>query len=305
MEDKIKNHILPEINYAFDNSVSYSEYSTYLSCEWKWYQSYVKNLDPRQPSIFTIFGTAIHKTIQHYLDLVYNKSSVEADDPETFDIVEYFNERFREEYQTDFDRVKEHFSSAIEMKEFFEDGSAILTFLQENRNKFFQTKKFKLLGVEVPLLYKINKNMYYKGFIDLVIYDEEEDTVVIYDIKTSTRGYSEKDKKDETKISQVILYKEFFAKQYGFDVDKIEVEYFVVRRKLYDSKYPVSRIQTFSPSSGKIKRKKIMADFNSFLKECFDIAGKPIEREYKKTVSKKSCMYCPYKDDEKLCDKKN
>ena len=305
MIDKIKNNTLPEVNFTFENTVSYSEYSTYLKCEHHWYLSYLKDLDPRKPSIYTIFGTAVHRTIQHWLELLYNKSSIEADDPETFDIVEFFNECFRGEYQKEFDKLDEHFSSAQEMKEFFEDGSSILTFLQQNRKKYFQTKKIKLLGVEIPLLFKLNKNIYYKGFIDFVLYDEDEDKVTIFDIKTSTRGYSENDKKDEIKISQVLLYKEFFAKQYGIEVDKIEVEYFIVKRKLYEgSKFPVSRVQTFSPSSGKIKRKKIIEGFDKFLKECYDLAGKPIDKKYKKIVSKKTCGYCPFNDTE-YCDKKN
>ncbi len=302
MIDKIKNYTLPDINFAFENTVSYSEYSTFLKCEHHWYLTYVKELDPRKPSIYTIFGTAIHRTIQHYLDLIYNKSSLEADE---LDIVEYFNERFREEYSSEFDRIKEHFSSAQEMKEFFEDGSNILLFLQQNRSKYFTTKKMKLLGVEIPLLLKLSKSMYYKGFIDFVLHDEEEDKIIIFDIKTSTRGFSESDKKDEIKISQVLLYKEFFAKQYGVDVDKIEVEYFVVKRKLFEgSKFPTSRIQSFSPSSGKIKRKKTMEGFNLFLKECYDLAGKPIDKKYKKLVSKKTCGYCPFNNTEH-CDKLN
>lgn len=305
MEDNIKNTILPEINYAFENTVSYSQYSTFLKCEYQWYLSYLKDLNPNKPSIYTIFGTSIHETIQHYLDLIYNNSPLEADDSEIFDIAEYFNERFRINYNIEFDKIKQHFSSAQEMREFFEDGVSILLFLQQNRKKYFQTKKFKLLGVEVPLLYKLNKNIYYKGFIDFVLYDEVEDRVTIFDIKTSTRGWSEGEKKDEIKISQVLLYKEYFAKQYKVDIDKIEVEYFIVKRKLYDnSKFPMSRIQSFSPSSGKIKRKKIMDGFENFLKECYDITGKPIDKQYKKIVGKKSCTYCPYNNTEH-CDKKN
>lgn len=294
-EEIIKNHHLPEINYAFENTVSYSEYSTYLKCEHHWYNTYVKNLDPRKQSIFTIFGTSIHRTIQHYLELIYNNPP----GLDEFDIVEYFNEQFRIEYKTEFDKTQEHFSSAAEMKEFFEDGSAILLYVQANQQKYFKTRDIKLLGVEIPLLYKLKNNLYYKGFIDFVIHDVKEDKIIIWDIKTSTRGYSEQDKKDETKISQVLLYKEYFSKQFGFDIDKIEVEYFVVKRKLYSNpKFPSSRVQTFSPASGKIKRKKVLEGFESFLNECYDLAGKPIEKEYKKNISKKSCMYCPYNNTE-------
>lgn len=300
MIEKIKNHVLPEINHAFQNTVSYSQYSTYLKCNWQWYQKYAKDLDPETPSIFKIFGTSIHETIQHYLDLIYNKSIVES---EELDLVEYFNDRFRFNYSDEFDRYKKHFSSPIEMKEFFEDGCNILNFLKTNRRKYFTTKNIKLLGVEIPLLYKLNSYTYYKGYVDFVLYDEIEDRVTIYDIKTSTRGWSDKDKKDEIKISQMILYKEFFAKQYGIDVEKIDVEYIIVKRKIYEkSEYNISRIQQFIPASGKIKRKKLMDNFNLFLKEAFDINGKIVDKEWEKNP--KSCKYCPFNNTEH-CVKEN
>jgi len=41
-------------------------------------------------------------------------------------------------------------------------------------------------------------------------------------------------KADKIKASQLVLYKEYFAKQYGFDVDKIDILYFIVKRKLIE-----------------------------------------------------------------------
>lgn len=295
----IKEYVPLEINHAFENTVSYSQYSTYLGCPHRWYLSYVKDLAIDEPTIFTVFGTSIHEALQHYLNLLYNDVS-KLDD---FDLVEYFNERFRENYKLDYEKYKSHFSSASEMKEFFEDGCNILNFFKQNQASYFKTKKFKLLGVEIPLLVKLQRNLYYRGYIDLVIEDEEDDKIIIYDIKTSTKGWTENDKKNETKISQVLLYKEFFAKQFNIDVNKVEVEYFVVKRKLYESKYNNStRIQTFSPASGKIKRKKVMENFEEFVKKCFDENGQGIDREYVKDPGK-ACKYCSFSNKPDLCDK--
>lgn len=40
--------------------VSFSQYSTFLKCPYKWYLDYVKNLRVKDDNINTTFGTAIH-----------------------------------------------------------------------------------------------------------------------------------------------------------------------------------------------------------------------------------------------------
>ena len=72
------------------------------------------------------------------------------------------------------------------------------------------------------------------GYLDIVILDEITNTLKIYDIKTSTRGWNKWMKKDENKTQQLLLYKQFYSKQYNHPIDKIEVEYFIVKRKLWD-----------------------------------------------------------------------
>ncbi len=301
MEKLIKEHVLPEVNYAFHNTISYSQFAMYSRCQLQWYLSYVKKLDPKLPTIHTCFGTSIHEAIQHYLKLLYNDSLAAA---EALDIEEYFGERFRANYQLDFDKIKKHFSSPPEMNEFFEDGINILLWFKKYRKNYFSTKKVKLLGVELPLLVKIQNNLFLKGFIDIVLYDEEEDKVIIFDIKTSSRGWGDKDKKDDIKISQLLIYKEFFSKQYGILVDKIDVQFFIVKRKLFEnSEYVIPRIQTFIPANGKIKRKKAMDNMQSFIDECFDMDGKAKDREYQQNASKSNCKYCPFRTDKSLCDK--
>jgi hypothetical protein len=190
------------------------------------------------------------------------------------------------------------------MGNFFEDATAILNFIKKNRNKLFTIRKMRLLGIEIPLLLNVANNVFLKGFIDFVLYDEELDKVYIYDIKTSTRGWSDSEKRDDNKIAQILLYKEYFSKQFGFDVEKIEVEYFIVKRKIWEqSEYAIPRTQSFKPASGKNKRKQAVENFQSFIKDCFDDSGKPQMKSYLKNVGESSCKWCPYKDLPDLCDK--
>ena len=44
------------------------------------------------------------------------------------------------------------------------------------------------------------------------------------DIKTSTKGWDDKTKKDETKQLQLVLYKKYYSQQFGVPEDDIEIE---------------------------------------------------------------------------------
>jgi len=301
IELKIKNFQKPEINYQYSRTVSYSQFSMWSSCPHKWYLTYVENKQPYQASIHTVFGTAFHETLQEYITVMYTESGAAAD---RMDLEVLFQSKFSEVYSKEYKAAGAHFSNAEEMGEFYDDGIAILRWVKKNRNKIFTIRKMKLLGIELPLILKLANNIFYKAFIDFALYDEDLNKVYIYDIKTSTRGWSDKDKKDEDKIAQILLYKEYFAKQYGINVDEIEVEFFIVKRKIFEqSEYPIPRVQSFKPASGKNKRSQAFDKFKRFIEDCFDESGKPQIKSYLKNVGEKSCKWCPYNDKQDLCDK--
>jgi hypothetical protein len=301
IELKIKTHQLKEIDYKYQNTVSYSQYSIYRRCPHQWYLAYLKGLAPYQASIYTVFGTAIHETIQHYLKVMYEQSGAAADRE---DIIKLFNERFKETYKNQFEQSKQHFSNPDEMREFYEDGVNILEWFKKHRSQYFSTRNVVLLGIEMPLVVGLSKNLFLKGYIDFVLYDKDLDKVYIYDIKTSRQGWRAKDKKDDIKLSQILLYKEYFSKQYKIDIDKIEVEFFILKRKIWENEaFPIPYITSFKPPSGKIKRKQAAEKFSIFLNECFDNEGKMINKQYNKIVSKVSCTYCPFNNNKELCDK--
>ena len=301
IELAIRHHTLPEINYAFQRSVSYSQFSQWATCPHRWYLSYIENKAPYQASIHTVFGTAFHETLQHYLKVMYEESGAKAD---RLGLEDIFTERFREVYSKEYTSAGVHFSNAAEMREFFDDGITILNWIQKRRNKLFTIRKVKLLGIELPLVLKLANNIYYKAYVDFALYDEDLKKVTIYDIKTSTRGWSEREKKDDNKLAQILLYKEYFARQYGYDVESIEVEYFIVKRKIYEeSEYPIPRVQSFKPASGKAKRRNAVENFQKFIEDCFDESGKPRIKSYLKNVGEDSCKWCPFLDKPELCNK--
>lgn len=305
VEKRIKEIPIPTINYnRGEKQVSYSQFSTYMKCPFQWYLTYGLKYYEDKPSIHTIFGTAIHETLQHYFQKMYNESGAAADRE---DIITFFEDKLIEEYKKNKNRKDEHFSTPEELREFNEDGIKILNWFKKHRNEYFTTRNCKLLGIEMPLIQNIGKDLYFKGLIDIAIYDIDLDKIFIIDFKTSTYGWKDKEKKDELKVSQILLYKKYFSQQYDIDIDKVEVEFIILKRKIWEeSEFPIPRIQVFRPSSGKISLNKVKNKFEQFLEECYNGEGKPIlDKIYYKTIGEDSCKYCPYSQNSELCNKQN
>ena len=302
---KIQDFKPVAVDYAFQKSISYSQLSMYLSCPKKWALQYRDGHKVPSFSINMTFGTAVHETLQNYLSVMYNESGVKADD---INIEEYFEEKFRENYAKGYnDNKNVHYSNPKEMREFYEDGIAILDFIKKKRGDYFSIKEWHLVGIEVPIIMAPNKshnNVLFNGFIDLVLFHEPTEKFVIYDIKTSGRGWSDKEKKDEVKQFQILLYKSFFSEQFGVDIENIDVEFFIVKRKIWEeSEYPQKRVQQFVPANGKTKVKKSKAALDKFIEEVFNLDGSYKNTDHQATPSKSNCLYCQYKDKKEFCDK--
>lgn len=287
---------------ARNKTVSFSQYQIYKNCAHQWYLTYVKKLQPFKPSIHLIFGTAFHETVQNYLEVMFNKSATEAD---KIHLPTYFKSKFIELYKQN--SVAGHFSTPEELSEFYEDAVAILEFFKKKRNLFFSKKNTELIGIETPIdgpIVEDIPNVTMKGFIDLILYDKVLDKYTIYDIKTSTRGWSDYEKKDQVKVNQILLYKRFFSRLKGIPEDKIDVQFFIVRRKINENlEFAPKRIQEFIPANGTKKVKDAFEDIRNFVLEAFTPEGDYQEKQYFKNVEK--CKFCPYVDRPDLCDKKN
>tara|TARA_B100001778_G_scaffold255006_1_gene215063 strand:- start:3403 stop:4377 length:975 start_codon:yes stop_codon:yes gene_type:complete len=306
----IRNNPPEQINFAYQQNISYSQMSIFRSCAYRWKLQYKDKIKKFNSSIHTVFGTAIHESIQHYLDVAYEKSFAAAD--REIDLNEDFQHRFISEYQSQYKKNNEsHFSSAEEMREFYEDGAAILDWFKKKRSRYFNKKGTYLVGCELPIVIAPNKmynNVLYMGYLDIVTYNERTDTFKIIDIKTSTKGWNSFAKKDENKHFQLILYKKFFSEQYGIPLDKIDIEFFIVKRKVLSwddekimSPHQAYRVQTFVPPSGKIKINRAKTAINDFIVECFSPNGIIKDIEYPKSPSKWNCTFCPYGEDKELC----
>ena len=289
-----KEFVAPVINYDIEKSISYSQTLSYNTCPHQWSLSYIKKLQEYKPSIHTAFGTAFHETLQEWLTELYEGTVKKAME---MDLDKLLLTKMQTVYATEKERYGQHFTSSEELSEFHNDGVEILKYIKKKRSSLFGTKYIKLVGVEIPLIHKIAPNIFFKGYIDLVFYDQQDDRYIILDIKTSTSGWNQYAKKDDKKLAQLLLYKEFLAKQFQIDVEKVDVKYFIVKRKVPDDpEYPAMarRVQEFIPPSGKIKRGQASNALTKFIQDAFDNNGQYVDKEYEKIPSKSNCMFCPY-----------
>ena len=289
-ESKIKQS--PKAN----KHISYSQLSSFATCEKQWYLTYVKKLAPYQPSIHAVFGTAMHETIQTWLEVLYHDKVKTANE---MDLDALLYENLIKAYKSQkAQNGHTHFTNQDEMNLFFIDGKHILNFLKKKRAAYFGTKGVYLAGVETLLYQELRPGVKFKGFIDLVFYDERVDEWTIMDIKTSTSGWNKYAKADDKKKAQLLLYKECFSKQFDIPLDKIKVEYFIVKRKVpIDAEFASmqKRVQEFRPADGPRKMKEAVSLMENFVKSAVDREGAYIEKEYLPKPSKSACMFCGIK----------
>lgn len=302
---EIKAYKAATLDYAKgQKNISYSQISMFHRCPHSWKLNYKDKLQVYKDSIHTSFGTSFHEVIQEYYERFYNDSVKAA---EELDVEELLKTEMKKNYAIGKERNGEHFSTAVELQEFYEDGVNILREWKRKKGGFIQKRGWHLAGIEIPLMITPEEeyeNTLFKGFIDAVLYHEETETFKIVDFKTSTRGWNKNTRKDEMKQNQIILYKEFFSRQFNVPKEKIEVAFVILKRKIYaDSDFPQPRISEFRPASGPIKTKKAVAVVREFIQGCFEKDGSYKEREFEMRPSQSNCRFCAFADKPELCSR--
>ncbi len=280
--------------------ISYSQYSQWAVCPHKWKLNYIDELRTFKGNIHTLFGSAMHDVLQTYLTVMYNDTIKTAD---ALPLASMLLHRMKTYYKEIVEDLHgEEVSSQEEMQEFYEHGLAIIEWFVKKRGMYFSKKGYELVGIEVPIEYDLPNKIKFVGYIDVLMYDTVRERYKIIDIKTSTMGWNKWAKADKTKTDQLLLYKQFYGKQNDIPLDKIDVEYFIVKRKLYDKvDWPQRRVQTFTPANGTPSINKVTNNIQSFIDECFIDGKYNKEHIYRKEASKKNCRFCEFNQTE-YCD---
>lgn len=274
--------------------VSYSQYGMYSTCQQQYKLNYIDKLGESSANIHTIFGSAMHETIQHFLDVMYNVTKKQA---LTLNLEGMLYDKLVEHFTNEKDKMEGRFPcTKEELDEFFEDGKLILDYFTKKLDKLYSKSGFELVAIEQMLNAEVKPGVNFVGFIDVLLKDKTTQEYIIIDLKTSTRGWNKYQKNDKIKTSQMLLYKKFYSEKYDIPLDKIKVEYQILKRKLWESAdFPVPRISKFVPANGKPSVNRAWDGFLGFVNNVFGENGEIIQTDFP-TNKGKHCDWCEFKE---------
>ena len=284
--------------------VSFSQYSMWSSCPQQYKLNYIDKLGESSGNIHTLFGSAMHETIQHYLSVMYGVSKKQADEIELDSLL---LDRMKENFTKEKEALSEGTPcTQLELEEFYGDGRRILSWFKKYCSKFYSKSGYELVGIEIPLNANIKPGVHFIGYIDIVLKDLAENSIIIVDLKTSTMGWNQYQKADKMKNSQILLYKKYYSELFNVPLTKIKVEYQIMRRKLpEDSAFPIPYISKHVPPSGSPSVNKVYDEFMEFINTVFDDGGGFKDIEFPKVPgqNKKNCKWCEFMN-RGICDGK-
>ena len=284
--------------------VSFSQYSMWSSCPQQYKLNYIDKLGESSGNVHTIFGTGMHETIQHYLSVMYGVSKKQADE---INLDKLLLEKMKEAFTKEKNALSEGTPCTQEqLEEFFGDGRRILAWLQKNMQKFYSKSGYELVGIEIPLNAKIKEGVNFIGFIDIVLRDMAENSIIIIDLKTSTMGWNQYQKADKFKNAQILLYKKYYSELFNIPLQKIRVEYQIMRRKLpEESAFPIPYMSKHIPPNGAPTVTKVYEEFVAFVNAVFNDDGTFKDVPFPKVpgTAKKNCKWCEFMN-RGLCDGK-
>jgi hypothetical protein len=275
--------------------VSFSQFSTWSSCPQQYKLRYIDKLGESSANIHTIFGTAMHETIQHFLSVMYGVSKKQAEEIDTDKLL---LDWMRKEYIKETEKLSSGtICTQLELEEFYGDGRRILEWFKKKLDKFYTKTGFELVGIEIPLNAPIKEGVNLIGFIDIVMRDLSTGEIIIIDLKTSTMGWNKYQKADKLKNAQIIIYKKYYSELFNVPLDKIKVEYQIMRRKMpEEAPFPIPYVSKHIPASGKPTVNKVYGEFMEFVNSVFDDEGKFRDVPFPKNPGerKKNCKFCEF-----------
>jgi len=179
---------------------SHSKLSTFEQCPLKYKYRYIDKIKPEfEASIETHLGKCVHDTLEWIYNLV-----LEGKIPPTIDgVIEYYGNRWIEEFKEETKIVKREF----DQKDYFNKGVIFLT------NYYVKHHPFVDGTIECEKKILINlKNYQIQGFIDRLVQNKEKDEYEIHDYKTANNlPTKEKIETDRQLALYSIAIKELFG----------------------------------------------------------------------------------------------
>ena len=273
--------------------VSYSQFGMYSSCQEQFKLNYIDKLGISNANIHLLFGSSMHEVIQHFLDVMYNVTKKQA---LQLNLEQMLQDKLVEHFKKEKEKMGEDDPcTKEELQEFYEDGVKILEYFRIKLDKLYSKTGFELVAIEQRLNAEVKPGVNFIGFIDVLLKDKTTGDYIIIDLKTSTRGWSKYQKSDKVKISQMLLYKKFYSDKFDIPLDKIKVEYQILKRKLFEgADFPIPRISKFVPANGKPSVNKAWNGFLGFVNSVYGDEGQVIQEVFPPNKGKQ-CDWCEFR----------
>ena len=120
--------------------VSFSQYSMWHNCPQQYKLSYIDGLSESSSNIHSVFGSAMHETLQEYLSRCLRISKSQAD--KGMDTKAFLKEKMREFFLKESNEGKDPICSKEELVEFLEDEfNKLKVETTDNKSNFYKQKK--------------------------------------------------------------------------------------------------------------------------------------------------------------------
>lgn len=240
--------------------ISYSEFRNWKICPYYRHLTYDKRINVFEGNIYTAFGKALHEVCEK--TLIHPKKFTGI--PQ---IKDFFKENFMKELkklpELDVEHLKkDNLSKWVKSAE--EIIPEIYVALRNQFGKNFKIQKNVLAAEEIlmePIGTFNKKPMKFKGFIDLVVADEENNKIHLIDWKTCSWGWNSKKKSDTLIAQQLVFYKYFYCKKHGIDPSNVETYFALLKRTAKEG----NKVEFVRVTSGKKRIENALNELNKAL----------------------------------------
>lgn len=271
---------------------SYSKIATYLQCPKMYELQFVKNVVEFRESIYTAFGSAIHKAIEMSI-----KKKYDFDDALVV---------FESELKNKISQMDPRESQLIFINEWVKKGVEILKFYFEKYNEKIKNGEIEVIDAEKYFSLELKPGIFYNGIIDLLCKCNEEivEKKQLPIIKTNSAGIQKKSLKTILEKSNKIVYKIFDWKTGSVKKDTLQLLSYTIPTFLLDGLLVNEINYIYLKHKREVKeninidkinetKTKLISIINNIIadtkSECFDMC-----------FDKKICKYCNVK---KQCNK--
>ena len=165
---------------------SFSKLSSYHNCAYAWYLTYVLH-EKGEDNVYGVLGNSIHDCLE---SMCKDEMTIEE---------------AKEKFKQDYDMCKflgMNFPTENTEKKYIYDIEHAFDFFEKPKGRL---EEERYIEFEI-------ENKKFRGYVDLIIFDDEKKTIQVLDWKSSSR-FSKRDLESH-KVFQLILYSMYLEKEY-------------------------------------------------------------------------------------------